>query len=85
MSLEHGRTVFLTASSHSHLSIKEGGEGDMYTGCDVYWGLAVNRKLFLSAAFEFPQINYSLCGGKKYTYAYGLGLNHFIPDRVGTD
>uniref|UniRef100_A0A7N8XXG0 Retinal Mueller cells isomerohydrolase-like n=1 Tax=Mastacembelus armatus TaxID=205130 RepID=A0A7N8XXG0_9TELE len=33
-------------------------------------------------AFEFPQINYSQYGGKKYSYAYGLGLNHFIPDRI---
>ncbi|KAI1883310.1 hypothetical protein AGOR_G00243880 [Albula goreensis] len=33
-------------------------------------------------AFEFPQINYSRCSGKNYTYAYGLGLNHFIPDRI---
>uniref|UniRef100_A0A8C9YM27 Retinoid isomerohydrolase RPE65 b n=1 Tax=Sander lucioperca TaxID=283035 RepID=A0A8C9YM27_SANLU len=33
-------------------------------------------------AFEFPQINYSLCRGKKYSFAYGLGLNHFIPDRI---
>lgn len=33
-------------------------------------------------AFEFPQINYSLCSGKKYSFAYGLGLNHFIPDRI---
>lgn len=35
------------------------------------------------SAFEFPQINYSRCRGKKYSFAYGLGLNHFIPDRVG--
>lgn len=34
-------------------------------------------------AFEFPQINYSKFNGKNYTFAYGLGLNHFIPDRVG--
>lgn len=34
------------------------------------------------AAFEFPQINYQKYGGKPYTYAYGLGLNHFVPDRV---
>lgn len=33
-------------------------------------------------AFEFPQINYKRYGGKNYTYAYALGLNHFIPDRV---
>jgi len=33
-------------------------------------------------AFEFPQINYPMCAGKNYTYAYGLGLNHFIPDRI---
>uniref|UniRef100_A0A8C6TAB5 Retinoid isomerohydrolase RPE65 b n=1 Tax=Neogobius melanostomus TaxID=47308 RepID=A0A8C6TAB5_9GOBI len=33
-------------------------------------------------AFEFPQINYTQCCGKKYSFAYGLGLNHFIPDRV---
>ncbi|KAM6962852.1 retinal Mueller cells isomerohydrolase-like [Aplochiton taeniatus] len=33
-------------------------------------------------AFEFPQINYSLCSGRNYSYAYGLGLNHFIPDRI---
>lgn len=33
-------------------------------------------------AFEFPQINYSRCRGKKYSFAYGLGLNHFIPDRI---
>ncbi|MFT7808890.1 retinoid isomerohydrolase [Arapaima gigas] len=33
-------------------------------------------------AFEFPQINYSRSCGKDYTYAYGLGLNHFIPDRI---
>ncbi|XP_076132441.1 retinal Mueller cells isomerohydrolase isoform X1 [Alosa pseudoharengus] len=33
-------------------------------------------------AFEFPQINYSAHGGRDYTYAYGLGLNHFIPDRI---
>lgn len=33
-------------------------------------------------AFEFPQINYDRCSGKNYTYAYGLGLNHFIPDRI---
>lgn len=36
----------------------------------------------LFVAFEFPQINYKRYGGKNYTYAYGLGLNHFIPDRV---
>lgn len=35
------------------------------------------------SAFEFPQINYSKYRGKKYSFAYGLGLNHFIPDRVG--
>lgn len=34
------------------------------------------------AAFEFPQINYKKYGGKPYTYTYGLGLNHFVPDRV---
>ncbi|KAG5847987.1 hypothetical protein ANANG_G00132090 [Anguilla anguilla] len=33
-------------------------------------------------AFEFPQINYPRCSGKNYTYAYALGLNHFIPDRI---
>lgn len=33
-------------------------------------------------AFEFPQINYKKYCGKNYTFAYGLGLNHFIPDRV---
>nr|XP_021484916.1 retinoid isomerohydrolase [Meriones unguiculatus] len=33
-------------------------------------------------AFEFPQINYQKCGGKPYTYAYGLGLNHFVPDKL---
>uniref|UniRef100_A0A8C7Q7T6 Retinoid isomerohydrolase RPE65 n=1 Tax=Oncorhynchus mykiss TaxID=8022 RepID=A0A8C7Q7T6_ONCMY len=33
-------------------------------------------------AFEFPQINYSKFSGKNYSYAYGLGLNHFIPDRI---
>ncbi|XP_071474846.1 retinoid isomerohydrolase isoform X2 [Callospermophilus lateralis] len=33
-------------------------------------------------AFEFPQINYQKYGGKPYTYAYGLGLNHFVPDRL---
>lgn len=38
--------------------------------------------LFLFVAFEFPQINYEKFAGKNYTYAYGLGLNHFIPDRV---
>ncbi|XP_006501228.1 retinoid isomerohydrolase isoform X1 [Mus musculus] len=32
-------------------------------------------------AFEFPQINYQKFGGKPYTYAYGLGLNHFVPDK----
>ncbi|KAG7269319.1 hypothetical protein CRUP_031839 [Coryphaenoides rupestris] len=31
---------------------------------------------------EFPQINYERYAGKNYTYAYGLGLNHFIPDRI---
>lgn len=34
------------------------------------------------SAFEFPQIHYTRCRGKKYSFAYGLGLNHFIPDRV---
>ncbi|XP_061635697.1 retinal Mueller cells isomerohydrolase-like isoform X2 [Phyllopteryx taeniolatus] len=33
-------------------------------------------------AFEFPQINYSRCRGKKYSFTYGLGLNHFIPDKI---
>ncbi|XP_043855746.1 retinoid isomerohydrolase isoform X5 [Dromiciops gliroides] len=33
-------------------------------------------------AFEFPQINYQKYGGKPYMYAYGLGLNHFVPDRL---
>uniref|UniRef100_A0A1A7WSJ8 Retinal pigment epithelium-specific protein 65kDa n=1 Tax=Iconisemion striatum TaxID=60296 RepID=A0A1A7WSJ8_9TELE len=33
-------------------------------------------------AFEFPQINYSQYCGKKYSFTYGLGLNHFIPDRI---
>uniref|UniRef100_A0A3B3D4X8 Retinoid isomerohydrolase n=1 Tax=Oryzias melastigma TaxID=30732 RepID=A0A3B3D4X8_ORYME len=33
-------------------------------------------------AFEFPQIDYKRHGGKNYTYAYALGLNHFIPDRI---
>jgi len=36
------------------------------------------------SAFEFPQINYSQCRGKKYSFTYGLGLNHFIPDKVGS-
>lgn len=35
------------------------------------------------SAFEFPQINYKKYCGKNYTFAYGLGLNHFVPDRVG--
>ena len=35
-------------------------------------------------AFEFPQINYEKHGGKNYSYAYALGLNHFIPDRVSS-
>uniref|UniRef100_A0A8C2HDG7 Retinoid isomerohydrolase RPE65 n=1 Tax=Cyprinus carpio TaxID=7962 RepID=A0A8C2HDG7_CYPCA len=34
------------------------------------------------SAFEFPQINYKKYCGKNYTFAYGLGLNHFIPDRI---
>jgi len=38
--------------------------------------------VFFIAAFEFPQINYKKYGGKPYTYTYGLGLNHFVPDRV---
>lgn len=38
--------------------------------------------VFCFKAFEFPQINYQKCGGKPYTYAYGLGLNHFVPDKV---
>lgn len=38
--------------------------------------------LLILTAFEFPQINYHAHGGRDYTYAYGLGLNHFIPDRV---
>ncbi|XP_038268471.1 retinoid isomerohydrolase [Dermochelys coriacea] len=33
-------------------------------------------------AFEFPQINYKKYAGKPYTYTYGLGLNHFVPDRL---
>ncbi|GAA6093221.1 retinoid isomerohydrolase isoform X1 [Tachysurus ichikawai] len=33
-------------------------------------------------AFEFPQINYKMNNGRNYTYAYALGLNHFIPDRI---
>uniref|UniRef100_A0A4W3GF06 Retinoid isomerohydrolase n=1 Tax=Callorhinchus milii TaxID=7868 RepID=A0A4W3GF06_CALMI len=33
-------------------------------------------------AFEFPQINYQKYSGKDYNYAYGLGLNHFVPDRI---
>uniref|UniRef100_A0AAQ5YN65 Retinoid isomerohydrolase RPE65 n=1 Tax=Amphiprion ocellaris TaxID=80972 RepID=A0AAQ5YN65_AMPOC len=33
-------------------------------------------------AFEFPQINYSQRRGKEYSFAYGLGLNHFIPDKI---
>ncbi|XP_061681328.1 retinal Mueller cells isomerohydrolase-like [Syngnathoides biaculeatus] len=33
-------------------------------------------------AFEFPQINYSQCCGKQYSFTYGLGLNHFIPDKI---
>ncbi|MGH0147523.1 UNVERIFIED_CONTAM: hypothetical protein FKN15_010822 [Acipenser sinensis] len=33
-------------------------------------------------AFEFPQINYKKFSMKNYTYAYALGLNHFIPDRI---
>uniref|UniRef100_A0AAV2KRC8 Uncharacterized protein n=1 Tax=Knipowitschia caucasica TaxID=637954 RepID=A0AAV2KRC8_KNICA len=33
-------------------------------------------------AFEFPQINYPRCSGQKYSFAYGLGLNHFVPDRI---
>lgn len=37
---------------------------------------------FFIVAFEFPQINYKKYGGKPYTYTYGLGLNHFVPDRV---
>uniref|UniRef100_A0A8C1NIE2 Retinoid isomerohydrolase RPE65 n=1 Tax=Cyprinus carpio TaxID=7962 RepID=A0A8C1NIE2_CYPCA len=34
------------------------------------------------SAFEFPQINYKKYCGKNYTFAYGLGLNHFVPDRI---
>ncbi|KAK7945529.1 hypothetical protein WMY93_001257 [Mugilogobius chulae] len=28
------------------------------------------------------RINYEKFSGKNYTYAYGLGLNHFVPDRI---
>ena len=38
--------------------------------------------LCLLVAFEFPQINYGKYGGKNYSYAYALGLDHIIPDRV---
>ncbi|XP_027746855.1 uncharacterized protein LOC114061042 isoform X4 [Empidonax traillii] len=38
--------------------------------------------LFFIVAFEFPQINYKKYSGKPYTYTYGLGLNHFVPDRL---
>lgn len=38
--------------------------------------------VFCFEAFEFPQINYRKYGGNPYTYAYGLGLNHFVPDKV---
>lgn len=43
------------------------------------------REMYLSSkAFEFPQNNYHNFCGKDYTYAYGLGLNHIIPDRMNT-
>ncbi|TNN36850.1 Retinal Mueller cells isomerohydrolase [Liparis tanakae] len=35
-----------------------------------------------SSFLDQDRINYSLCSGKKYSFAYGLGLNHFIPDRI---
>lgn len=58
------------------------------TTCTARYVGAVETQLhsfwFVSlAAFEFPQINYKKFSMKKYTYAYALGLNHFIPDRVG--
>nr|AFZ78092.1 retinoid isomerohydrolase [Petromyzon marinus] len=33
-------------------------------------------------AFEFPRINYEKNNGRDYTFAYGLGLNHFVPDKI---
>lgn len=44
--------------------------------------LLILMQILIFAAFEFPQINYKKYGGKPYTYTYGLGLNHFVPDRV---
>ncbi|RXM28794.1 Retinoid isomerohydrolase [Acipenser ruthenus] len=38
--------------------------------------------IVFNVTFEFPQINYKKFSMKKYTYAYALGLNHFIPDRI---
>lgn len=40
------------------------------------------KHIFYVTAFEFPQINYKKFNGKDYTFAYGLGLNHFVPDKV---
>lgn len=49
----------------------------------MFWGNQDGNNISYSlVAFEFPQINYEKHCGKNYTYAYALGLNHFIPDRV---
>uniref|UniRef100_A0A669CCM6 Retinoid isomerohydrolase n=1 Tax=Oreochromis niloticus TaxID=8128 RepID=A0A669CCM6_ORENI len=54
---------------------------DKWTKSDE-WLLSDLLLFFGFVAFEFPQINYKRYGGKNYTYAYALGLNHFIPDRI---
>lgn len=46
------------------------------------YGNTLTVSVYPSTAFEFPQINYKRNNGRNYTYAYALGLNHFIPDRA---
>uniref|UniRef100_A0A8D3E3S3 Retinoid isomerohydrolase n=1 Tax=Scophthalmus maximus TaxID=52904 RepID=A0A8D3E3S3_SCOMX len=60
----------------SHLSCSSTRTQVATYRCRVYF------VFLLSPSFEFPQINYSRFAGKNYTYTYGLGLNHFIPDRI---
>ncbi|XP_072130787.1 retinoid isomerohydrolase-like isoform X1 [Mobula birostris] len=71
--VEHGKNLISLNSTTATATVRQDG---------TIW---LEPEVLFSGprqAFEFPQINYKKFNGKDYTFAYGLGLNHFVPDKI---
>nr|XP_056716223.1 carotenoid-cleaving dioxygenase, mitochondrial-like [Euleptes europaea] len=64
----------------SYASAKAMKEADGKIWC-TYESLH-DESLKEAGGLEFPQINYTLCNGKKYRFVYGCGFGHMVGDSL---